>query len=99
MEEEEKTEIIKKVSESFKVPTELLETPTTQTAEQIKSFYNSEQWKEVKERYEAFREILTPIIERVTIACSRMYDAVVKAYSIDPEIRKCYRIYKKTKKR
>ena len=73
------------------------------TAEQLKSFYNSEQWKDVKEGIErmfgSVIKILKPIMEAVAEVVKHNYIKLMKIYTIDPEIKKCYRIYKRTKKR
>lgn len=57
-------------------------------AEQLKQFYNSKQWKEV---VEGFNRAWKAIKEEMT--------SVFKAVAVDPEIKKCYGIYKRTKNR
>lgn len=73
------------------------------TAEQLKSFYNSEQWKEVAEgigrMFEAVKESLKPIMEAVAEVVKDNYIKIMKIYTIDPEIKRCYGIYKRTRKR
>lgn len=72
-------------------------------AEQLKQFYNSEQWKDVIEAiertYERIKEAVTPVIEAAAKVAKELYRGVMKVYSADPEIKKCYGIYKRTKKR
>lgn len=73
------------------------------TAEQLKQQYNSEQWEELKESFtrawKAIKEWITPIIEAGSKVIKDMYYTIMEAYKKDPEIKKCYGIYKRTKKR
>lgn len=66
------------------------------TAKQIQQFYNSEQWKEVAESinkmWNSLLNTFKPIFERVRRNIEIAYLSV-------PEIKKCYGIYKRTKKR
>lgn len=73
------------------------------TAERLQQQYNSEQWKEVVESLNRTKETIiktvTPVIEAVAKVVKDMYYTIMEAYSVDPEIKKCYGIYKRTKKR
>ena len=73
------------------------------TAEQLKQFYNAEQWKEIKERVIRVRETLIkavkPVIEAMATAARKYHNIIIEAYKTDPEVKKCYGIYKKTRKR
>lgn len=73
------------------------------TAERLQQQYNSEQWKEVVESLnrtmETIIKIVTSVIEAAAKAVKDMYYTIMEAYSVDPEIKKCYGIYKRTKNR
>lgn len=73
------------------------------TAEQLKQYYNSEEWKEIKEKVirvaEKLKEAMTPVVERIREAAKEFHKICMIAYSTDPEIKKCYSIYKRTRKR
>lgn len=85
------------------IPKEKLPEEAPGTAEQLKQFYNSEQWKDVieafKRTYERIKEAVTPVIEAAAKAAKEICRGLMKIYSTDPEIKKCYGIYKRTKKR
>lgn len=73
------------------------------TAEQLQQQYNSEKWEELKESFIKLGEQLVqsfkPVIEAVRKVVKDMYYQIMEVYKKDPEIKKCYGIYKRTKKR
>lgn len=73
------------------------------TAEQLKQFYNSEQWEKVREQLIEAGKILVekckPVIEAMATAARKYHNIIIEAYKTDPEVKKCYGIYKKTRKR
>lgn len=73
------------------------------TSEQLKQLYDSEYWNQVKEQFikvsEALTKALTPIIKTVVESVKVYYRKLSEIYCVDPEIQKCYGIYKRTKKR
>ena len=98
----EENEILKEVSESFKIPKEiLLKQPGI--PEQYKCFYNSEEWKNVAETlsriYKTIKEAITPVVETATKAAREIHRWLMIAFSTDPEIKRCYGIYKSNRKR
>lgn len=75
----------------------------TATAEQLKQYYNGEQWKDIMEKVikigEAITEAVKPAIETVVNVANEVYKGIIKVFTADPEIKKCYGIYKRTRKR
>lgn len=96
-EEERKRQIVKNAA------IENLPEEAPGAAEQLKQFYNSEQWKETIEGFnrawKVIKEEMTPAFKAVAEVTQKLYDTIIKAYTVDPEIKKCYGIYKRTKKR
>lgn len=74
------------------------------TDEQLKTFYNSEQWETIREKYikigENLIKLIKPIVENVIKSINPIIEILYKElyeYASDPEIKKCYGIYKRTR--
>lgn len=71
-------------------------------AEDLQQFYNSEYWENAKETFirtgEAIIEAVKPLIESVSQVAFNLYNEIKVALQVDPEVKKCYGIYKRTKK-
>lgn len=96
----------KQVEETRKylaIPKEKLPEEAPGTTEQVKQFYNSEQWKDIRETVirvgEKLIEVFKPVIETVAKVAVNIRDEIIKIYKADPEIKRCYGIYKRTRKR
>lgn len=65
--------------------------------------YNREDIEKLKEAIievaETIIEAVKPTIETVIDVTKKFYNEIVKVFTVDPEIKKCYGIYKRTKKR
>lgn len=68
------------------------------TAKQLKQFYHSEQWKDIAEGFhivwKKIKEEMFPVIHKIAVA---LREISISFFS-DPEVKRCYRIYKRTKK-
>lgn len=65
--------------------------------------YNREDIEKLKaaiiEVAETIIEAVKPTIEAVIDVTKKFYNEIVKVFAVDPEIKKCYAIYKRTRKR
>lgn len=68
-------------------------------AEQLKQQYNNEQWEEIKESFIKLGKQLVEVFKAVEEALISVWYGIKELLKVDPEIKKCYRIYARTKKR
>lgn len=68
------------------------------TAEQLQQFYNSKQYEEIKETVIRVEERLIQTVKPVIETIKNTFNEIKVALQVDPEIIKCYRIHKRTKK-
>ena len=65
--------------------------------------YNREDIEKLKaaiiETAETITEAVKPVIKAVREAIQDTYNTIIKVFTVDPEIKKCYGIYIRTKKR
>lgn len=96
--EEEKRKDIKEVL-PIKVPGS---EEVIATEEQLKQFYHSEEWKDVEERlnraWKTIKQTLTPVIEAAAEAVKEVSIKIKAMIETDPEIKKCYGIYYRTRR-
>ena len=68
------------------------------TAEQLQQQYNSEKWEELKESFIKLGKQLIEVFKPKEALISAWY-GIKELLKVDPEIKKCYGIYKRTKNR